>query len=152
MEERKIGKIMRNTIYIHKNYQSQLPQKELEFAKSKLPEDYDYTAIKYDKDSGAFSFIQSPDFNTADEPIVGQSIKVSPEGEVKITPPSKDPMIWHHKWQWVGDDYRGFDVEASKNRSKKWQAVVNKDKDKDVLSRIGRLSYWNKNIVPKLEK
>jgi hypothetical protein len=144
-----VGKVMRNVIYLHKKYENQLPQKELAFAKSKLPENYDYTAVKYDKESGAFSFIQSPDFDTADEPTVGMSIKVTPEGKITTTPQAKDPLIWHHKWQWVGDDYEGFDIEASKLRSKEWQGVVNKDKE--ILSRIGRKSYWDKNIIPRLK-
>jgi hypothetical protein len=144
-----VGKVMRNVIYLHKNYENQLPQKELAFAKSKLPKDYDYTAVKYDKESGAFSFIQSPDFDTADEPTVGMSIKVTPEGKITTTPQASDPLIWHHKWQWVGNDYKGFGIEASKLRSKEWQGVVNKDRE--ILSRIGRKSYWDKNIIPQLK-
>jgi hypothetical protein len=144
-----VGKVMGSVIYIHKNYENQLPQEALRLAKSKLPKNYDYTTVKYDKKYGTFSFIQSPDFDTADEPIVGMSIKITPEGGKIITPQAKDPLIWHHKWQWVGDDYKGFDIEASKIRSKKWQNIVNKDKE--ILSRIGRKSYWDKNIIPLLK-
>lgn len=151
LNERAVGKKMGHDLYVHKNYvaQTPIPVDALKVATSKLPKDYDYTAVKYNKADGSFSFIQSPDFDTADEPTVGVSLKVSAEGNVKRTNPPSDPWIWHNKWMWVGDDYSGFDVEQAKARSKKWKDVIGVDKA--VSSRIGKKSYWDNNIVPKLK-
>jgi len=38
---------------------------------------------------------------------------VKSDGSVVITPQKKDPQIWHHKWMWVEDGYKGFNVEES---------------------------------------
>lgn len=43
------------------------------------------------------------------------------------------------------DDYSGFDVEESKRRSAAWLALPNVDK-----SRIGRSSYWQTHVVPRV--
>ena len=146
------GKVMGNELYVHKDYAEKhpnIPSDELKKAKEKLPKDFDYTAVKYNKKSRDFSFIHSHDFDSAHEPTVGKSIKVHSSGEIKVTNPPKDPLIWHHKWQWVGDDYKGFDVNSSKERSKQWKSVVGVDKS--VSSRIGRKSYWDNEIVPKIK-
>ena len=47
------------------------------------------------------------------------------------------PQIYHHKWLFVTDDYPGFDVEESKNRSRKWVSLPNID-----YSRIGYKKFW----------
>jgi hypothetical protein len=53
-------------------------------------------------------------------------------------------MIWHHKWLWVGDDYTGFDVDESFERSKQY---VKMDID---FSRIGNKEFWEKNYARKI--
>lgn len=150
-EERVPGKKMGHDLYVHKDYADthpNIPKDELEKAKSVLPKDHKYTAIKYNKKDKSFSFIHSPDFDKSDEPISGHAIKVHSDGRTTETKQKKDPQIWHHKWQWVGDDYKGFNVEKSKERSKHWRSVVGTDKA--VSSRIGTKSYWDREVVPKL--
>ena len=144
------GKKMADNIYVHKDYASAagVPDAILDKAKNNLPDDYAYTAVKYNTKDDSVSFIQSPDFDTADEPTVGKSIKVLKDGTTSVTNQPSDPLIWHHKWQFVGDDYNGFDVEASKRRSQQWRSVVGVNKE--VSSRIGRKSYWEREVVPKL--
>lgn len=149
--EASIGKRMGDDLYVHKAYSHVLPQDELNSAMNTLKKNhgnFDYTAIKYNRKSKAFSFIKSPDFDTAHEPTVGDSVKVHPDGTSKLTKMSKDPKIWHHKWQWVGPDYTGFDVGESKKRSAKWKAVVGVNRA--ISSRIGSKSYWDTHIVPQL--
>ena len=150
LNERAIGKKMGHDLYVHKDYvgQTPIPQDALQAAMSKLPSGYDFTAVKYNSKDGSFSFIQSPDFDTADEPTVGMSVKVSADGNVKQTRPPSDPWIWHNKWMWVGDDYQGFDVDKAKERSKHWKNYIGVNRD--VSSRIGKKSYWDQNIVPNL--
>jgi hypothetical protein len=144
-EEKSVGKKMGHDLYVHKDYAENhpdIPHEGLQKAKSHLPKDFDYTAVKYNKKEGSHSFIHSPDFDTADEPTVGKSIKVHASGETKVNNPPKDPLIWHGKHQWVKDDHKGFDVEKSKERHKHWKSVLGVNKD--VSSRIGRKSYWDK--------
>ena len=147
-QPRKIGKRIGGELYVHKNYaiEAGVPADQLKFALSKIPADFDYTVIKYNPKSGMFSFIESPDFDTADEPISGTSLRVAPDGTVKTTKQAVDPWIYHHKWQWVPDDYTGFDVEQSKQRSRQWQDLPDVDK-----SRIGKKSYWDTNVIPRIK-
>jgi hypothetical protein len=56
-----------------------------------------------------------------------------------------DPYIYHHKWLFVDDDYRGFDTEQSKARSQQWITLGDVDR-----ARIGRQSYWQEQVVPRL--
>lgn len=136
-----VGKKMGHDLYMHKDYEHQLPQKELEHAKSKLPKDFEYTAVKHNKKEGTFSFIHSPDFDTAHEPTVGDSIKVHPDGSSKLTKQTNPPKVWHHKHQWVASDYKGFDVEESKRRSEEWKSKMGVNKHES--SRIGSRDYWH---------
>lgn len=139
---RKVGKRIGGDLYVHKNYavQAGVPEDILKSAMSRLPQGYDFVAVKYNAKDGSISFIESPDFDTANEPAVGNAIKVYPDGTMKQTKPLADPMIWHHKWQWVPDDYPGFDVSKSKERSDAWKSKLGTNRE--VSSRIGRQSYW----------
>ena len=57
-----------------------------------------------------------------------------------------DPYIYHHKWLFVTDDYSGFNVEASKERSRLWLGLDGVDK-----KRSGRKSYWVNNVLPRIQ-
>ena len=156
-EDRKIGKIIGGEHYIHRDYENTLPdQSNLEIAKSKLSPEHlkKYNIVKHNKKENTFSFIHSPDFDTADEPISGDSHKVKPDGSVTITKQKKDPQIYHHKWQWVGDDYKGFNVQQSKDRSKQWKPITDNIKqtsDPKVMNKIGTKSYWDREVIPHLK-
>lgn len=157
-EERKIGKVIGGEHYVHRDYESSISdQAGLERAKSHLTDEHrnKYNVVKHNKKEGTFSFIHSPDFDKSDEPISGESHKVKPNGDITITKQKKDPQIWHHKWQWVGDDYKGFDVEKSKQRSKNWKPVTDKikaEKDPSVMKKIGTQSYWEREVVPHIKE
>ena len=53
---------------------------------------------------------------------------------------SKTNQIWHHKWMWVKNDYKGFDVQESYEWSKLWTSKI-----KDT-SGIGSIPIWNKKL------
>jgi hypothetical protein len=154
--ERKIGKEIGGELYLHKDYEHLLPQEELSKAKSFVPHEHlkKYNVTRYNKKSGSFAFIHSPDFDSAHEPISGDSVKVDSDGATKLTKQKKDPQIWHHKWQWVGDDYKGFDVNQSKKRSNDWKPITDKMKEGEdpmVMKKIGTQSYWEKNVLSKMK-
>jgi hypothetical protein len=141
-----VGKMMEPFLYVHKDYVPEQFTELVEKLKASLPEDFEYTAVKIDtKTLDSISFIFSPDFDTADEPTVGTSYKVTTDGKVTVSKAPADPLIWHHKWEWVPDSYTGFDVEASKQRSLDWKSKLGVNKD--VSNRIGRLSYWKQWIA-----
>lgn len=140
-----IGKIMGHDLYIHKTYEDILPQDVLINAKKILNEkiqNFDYTIIKYNKKTGTLSFIQSPDFDTHDEPIVGNIVRIQTNGEMKTMKQKKDPQIYHHKWNFVSNDYNGFNVKESIERSISWKKVIGNNKE--ISSRIGTQSFWKK--------
>jgi len=140
-----VGKMIGGELYVHKSANDVLPQQALINAESKLPEDFEYEVIKYNAADGSFSFIASPDWDSASEPIVGDAYKVKKNGEVSVTKQKADPQIYHHKWNFVRDNYNGFDIQQSIQRSIDWY----RDAKEDInMYKIGTQSYWNENAVP----
>lgn len=139
-----VGKEIAGKVYVHRDYANRLGEVVAKAARS-LPEDFEYTIVKYDTRSGAVSFIASLDFDTADEPMVGDVITVSSDGTTRRRSQRSDPQIYHHKWLFVADDYAGFDVAASKRRSATWLALDDVDK-----FRIGTKSYWEASVAGRL--
>ena len=104
-----VGKDIGGSIYLHKMYSDTLPnQQGLQEAIEQLPAGCEYNVIKAAKD-GSYTFFNSPDFDTADEPTAGPFVRIAPRNGKTL---GQTANIWHHKWLWVKDDYPGFDVEA----------------------------------------
>jgi len=140
-----VGKAIGGGVYAHRDYETEIvPSDVLANAQQSL-DGFDYNIVKYVPKTGAVTFIQSPDFDTAPEPMVGPMLLVKPDGTKKAMSPSGDPWIYHHKWLFVRDDYPAFDVNESKQRSVKWMALPDID-----YSRIGKKSFWEKFVVPNI--
>ena len=61
-------------------------------------------------------------------------------------------QIYHHKWLFVKDDYKGFNVDNSVKRSMAWLPLRKENKIKNVnWSSIGRQKTWD-NVVPHIPK
>ena len=108
-----------------------------------------FEIVKYDK--GNISLIDSPDWNTENEPTVGDSYRWK-AGEVfdrkgNLIPPTvrrynpENPQIYHSKWMFVDPSYGGFDYNKAVRRSALWQSTI--PNTKEVKSRIGYRRYWN---------
>jgi hypothetical protein len=148
------GKKIGPKTYVHFSAleESGLPLERLLQASRALPEGWLFQVVRYDASTGDVAFIQSPDFDTADEPLVGDMYVVYGEDltrsripEATFRPYSdRHPQIYHHKWMFVTDDYDGFDVAASKRRS---EAIEQLDIDK---SRIGWKHIWDEEVAPLL--
>lgn len=158
---RKVGKSIGNDFYIHRDYidQSSIPKDIYENGVSLIGEefpDFVFTIVKYNKSNNNISFLYSPDWDDSPEPSIKDSVLVKSNSEVRYMSPKKDPQIYHQKWKFVGDDYRGFDVEESKDRTKKYQEAIREfslesgQSIKDIVSRIGTKSYWDKYIAPRI--
>lgn len=141
-----VGKDIAGAVYVHRQYEEVFGDVVLE-AKRHLPKSYEYQVVKYDARTGNVSFVESKDFDSTDEPTVGEVVIVRKDTTTRHQRRLDDPPIYHHKWMFVRDDYRGFDVEASKRRSKQWLSLANVDR-----SRIGRLSYWRSQVIPRLSE
>jgi len=137
-----VGKQMYGTVYVHKDYASRImPASVLDRAFKEVTKAYPgfkYNVVEWDshhdpktlgKGNRGYDivrFSESPDFNTAREPHVGElwqvQLLIQEDGSVVPTSVqhSHSNAIWHHKWLWVMDDYKGFDVQASKEWSAKW--------------------------------
>lgn len=106
---------------------------------------YEYAVLKYDSKKHTLSFIKSPDWEIANEPIVGDSICYDLTVDNinlsagKVVKQCKNPKIYHNKWQFVSADYRGFDIEQAKQRTVLWNSIPEIRENK---SRIGNQAYW----------
>ena len=138
-----IGKPIGGNIYLHIQYEWSLPRTEFAKAKMYLSPDFAYDVVKYNTKSGLFSFVECSNFDLLDEPSVGYVCLVQPDCDTKVKIIKPCGWIYHHKWQFVADDYEGFDVKESKLRSLSWVNIKGVDK-----SRIGQKAYWLANVVP----
>lgn len=139
-----VGKEIGGAVYLHRQYESLLPG-AVQKAKAALPSTFTYTIVKYAMSDETVSFIRSDDFDESPEPTVGDLYTVKRDGSATFRRKPADPWIYHHKWLFVADDYRGFDVEASRVRSRQWLALGDIDS-----RRIGKKSFWEKHVVPRL--
>lgn len=139
---KKIG----GSIYVHKSNLKELKSminendfNQILYIKDNLLKDFDFTIIKYRKKDNRVSFIESEDWDTAREPIVGDSYTTDIFNiEFKII--KSKGQIYHHKWMFVADDYTGFNIKESKEWSEKWTTTL--PNDKSIKSRIGYKKYW----------
>lgn len=141
-----VGKEIGYATYVHRQYEHVLGE-TVAWAKRHLPEHFSYTVVKLNGRTDAVSFIDCPGFDSEDEPVIAAIIVVSADATVQRRNLPADPYIYHHKWLFVDDDYPGFDVAASKKRSRQWIGLGRVDR-----SRIGRLSYWRDVVVPQLDE
>lgn len=143
-----VGKEIGGTIYLHRNYEDLIPDQDLlNDARDILTKEYldfNYNVIKYSPKQGRVTFVLSPDFDLSDEPISGHYVAII---NGRASKKGYSGSIWHHKWLWVRDDYRGFDVEASFQRSKLWLQIPEID-----FSRIGSKSVWESDYLPIIER
>ncbi len=139
-----VGKEIGGAVYVHRQYEDRLGPAVI-WAKRWLPADFTYDVVKYNRRTETVSFIQCPGFDVEPEPRLGSVVLVHADGTLQRRAAPRDPLIYHHKWLFVADDYLGFDVQESQHRSAAWLALPDVDK-----SRIGRRSYWEAHVVPRL--
>jgi len=141
-----VGKKVGYDYYVHKSAEDVIPTDVLLKAKGKVG-DFEYDIVKYNNKDNSISFIESPDFDIADEPTVGKSIKVGADGQVS-SPRKGGVTVYHHKWNMVRPDYMGFDYQDAIERSVRWTQKlegtgINRNK-------IGNKNYWETVIIPML--
>jgi len=118
-----VGKQVGSALYVHKLYASEIiPKKILDKAldiMTRSNPDFNYNTLMWDVKRNVIRFDEASDFDAAREPHVGEYITVFLNGE-SSPKRGESNNIWHHKWLWVKDDYKGFDVDKSKDWSRVW--------------------------------
>lgn len=147
----RVGKKVGSNLYIHKSAKNTLPFPEQLLVTETthyLPEGFNYEILKINNKEKTVSYIDSPDWNESPEPIIGDSVKITRQGNVSRTKGrTKNKQIYHHKWAMVEDSYQGFDVEESKARSEEWEnAGIPFDRKK-----IGNSIYWHETVIPEID-
>lgn len=148
-----VGKQVGNSLYVHKLYADEvIPKAILQKADKILTAAYpefDYNCIMWDVKRNIIRFDESSDFDTAQEPHVGEYIVIALSGNQQ---PRKgySNSIWHHKWMWVKDDYTGFDVDKSKEWSKLWLSKLDEPAKGTDLTWQSQLRKHNlvESLVP----
>jgi hypothetical protein len=101
--------------------------------------------LKHDRTHGTVSLIKCFDFDGEDEPII-QMVSTRLK-EINYTRPTGP--IYHHKWMMVGDDYMGFNIDASKQRSERIKQIM-RENPGIAPYLIGNQVYWKARVLPLL--
>jgi len=134
-----------NCIYCHKSNIDNLDKESLNMINEALKiinkTLKGFEVIKICKKENYVTLVKSSDWNSSREPMVEDAYKISlNDGTIKLSKKKKNVQIYHHKWQFVDKNYKGFNYEEAKKWSEKWEATL--PKTKEIKSRIGYKSYW----------
>lgn len=163
-----IGKVLGRDKWVHISALKSLPIKDQTLVKQ-AREILDYendvdidvsrdVIVKINhKDKGGYvTFTYSPDWEWSSEPECGEAFGVkglyTKKHEFwKIKPP-KNPNIYHHKWMFVDDRHRGFNVAGAKRWSETWEnhkvvRALMADKSEYFRLKIGKKKYWQENVL-----
>ena len=131
-----------SAVYVHKSALNQLREHYPEayrMACTLILEGIEYDVVKWDYGRRFITFVMCPDWDTAREPLVGDALRVDVDNwEVKRL--RSRGQIYHHKHEFVNDDYTGFNIEESKAWSNKWQSVL--PATREIKSKIGYKKHW----------
>lgn len=139
-----VGKEIGGAIYIHRSAEDVLPPDVIARGRSCLPPDFEYHVVKYNPKSDTVSFVEAPDFDNVPEPSLHRVFTILPNGSSQLRD-FGGKIIYHHKWLFVREDYRGFDLHESQCRSR----VIFDSPDID-FKRIGSKAYWTTHVLPRI--
>jgi hypothetical protein len=136
-----IGKVIGGKVYMHIDYIDTLPSPEQARIALRASGLARARCLSYDPKNEIYMFSEAPDFNKASEPAPRKSVKVEMDGDdvEKIFPAKDIKQIWHHRWEWVDDNYKGFDVNGAYERSKRWAAKISNPS--------GYKRVWDKQLI-----
>lgn len=97
-----------------------------------------FVVIKVNTENGNISLIDSETWDTINEPIVGDSYCFAADGTYKVI--RGGTKVYHNRWQFVSDNYIGFDIEEAKKRTETWNKIPN---IKKLKSKIGNVTFWH---------
>lgn len=121
----------------------------------------DFDVIKVDVLKNTITLITCEGWDTLPEPIIRKTqtyyysfnlIKHIEDGFGKpiVKNYLNNPPIYHNKWNFVSDNYNGFDIELSKQRTNMLKLLI--PEYSSLLNKIGFLNFWtdlcNKYDIP----
>ncbi|CAL9981009.1 hypothetical protein VPHD481_0018 [Vibrio phage D481] len=134
-----VGKDIGGALYLHINYVPEEFKERVAEARTLLSIEnptFCPNVVRIDYKKSTIAFYESTEFDHVQEPAAGKMIVVD-VAERKVAKPRQVNQIWHHKWLWVGDDYNGFNVSQSYDRSIQWL-----DHDDIPFTKIGSRKNW----------
>lgn len=119
-----VGKQVGSKIYFHKSVHNKIVprdvwDKAVEILESARPLRGIETVCYDFKRPNIVRFDTCIGFNTQSEPMVGNMIYIDIDKD-RVVKETYNQQIYHHKWLWVEQDYKGFDVQKSYEWSKCW--------------------------------
>ncbi|CAL9956526.1 hypothetical protein VPHD480_0018 [Vibrio phage D480] len=134
-----VGKDIGGALYLHINYVPEEFKERVAEARTLLSIEnptFCPNVVRIDYKKSTIAFYESTEFDHVQEPAAGKMIVVD-VAERKVAKARQVNQIWHHKWLWVGDDYNGFNVSQSYDRSIQWL-----DHDDIPFTKIGSRKNW----------
>jgi len=107
----------------------------------------EHNTVVFDKNLNTVRLNNSPDFDKVAEPTVGRYFTLNREGKINQ---GSSNAIWHHKWSFVKDDYKGFGkngIVKSMLESVAWQRLY-RDKFGKGRADIGSRANFEAKIPP----
>lgn len=136
-----------DTFYVHKSNLEELMDKIPGFEDTSVlswaiyymtTQRLEYEIIKYDAKNHTFSLIQCPTWDVRYEPVAGDSY-IFKKYEVPPKMRTGGTTVYHQKHLFVSDNYTGFDIEKSKERTELLESIPWYKENK---SRIGSKKIW----------
>ena len=127
-----VGKMVGGKIYVHKDYALDIVPTDVLWNAQDILHKFEpgavFNCICYDtKNPNVVRFDEAPRFDEDREPYPGimwtVDVSRADEGE-RCYKVGYSDAIWHHKWMWVKEDYKRFDVQANYMWSKYWLALL----------------------------
>lgn len=100
--------------------------------------DVPYHIIKVDTKNQKISVIECFDWDKYEEPTVGNSYCFDCN-TMRYSMKKGGTKVYHHKWMFVSDDYKGFNLRSNRTRTDLLNTIPEFVNNK---SRIGNLDYW----------
>ena len=98
-----------------------------------------FDIVKFDKQKKKVSLIECPTWDILNEPIVGDSYCFSMSNPKAYKVIKGSTKVYHNKWMFVAEDYKGFSITEAKRRTEIWNSIPN---IKSMKSKIGNKDFW----------
>lgn len=123
-----VGKQVGSKIYFHKSVHDRIvPQdvwsRAVEILECTRPLEGIETVCYDIKRPNIVRFDKCVGFNSQSEPMVEDMIYVDITLD-RVIKHTYNQQIYHHKWLWVANDYKGFDIQESYEWSKYWLSML----------------------------
>lgn len=141
-------KRVHGNLYVHRTNLDELPTTDKELvdqATKLLPKSYKWNMLKVARDKRV-SFMYYPNFYENPHPSLYQFANVDTvSGKVKFGSKSKNPVILHRKETFIAKSDSDYD---------RFEALTNQEVEaglyqKELLSHIGRVNFWDNLLVEK---